>query len=177
MEGKQARASSTREEGGGCKREEWRTARCTRMGGGGSKRWEGRPVWPPGWLEIPEGPRLIARNAILAISSMSASDFLTIAAESYVVPEAEWNFEEFHSAAAAAIQEDIKLNKLTYALVPRRLDESSFWRLYFSKVLWILDCIKAHGTYPPPEPSPPPPEQAAATRVEAKPDSESCAVQ
>jgi len=30
-----------------------------------------RAVWPPGWLEIPENPRRIARDAILAISTMA----------------------------------------------------------------------------------------------------------
>jgi len=67
-----------------------------------------------------------------------------------VITPAEWKFEEYHAAAAAAVQEDIKLNKLVYKLVPRKLTESDFWRLYFSEVLFVLDSVKAHGQYPPP---------------------------
>ena len=67
-----------------------------------------------------------------------------------MITPAEWKFEEYHAAAAAAVQEDIKLNKLVYKLVPRKLTESDFWRLYFSEVLFVLDSVKAHGQYPPP---------------------------
>jgi len=80
-------------------------------------------------LEIPEGPRIIARNAIIAISSLAPADFAAIADELYCIPADEWKFSEYHAAAAAAVQEDGKLNKLTYACVPRRLSESDFWRL------------------------------------------------
>jgi hypothetical protein len=80
-------------------------------------------------LEIPEGPRLIARNAILDISSMPPSQFVQIAGEPYCISADAWDFSEYHAAAAAAVQEDSKLNKLTYACVPRRLSESDFWRL------------------------------------------------
>lgn len=112
-------------------------------------------------LEIPEGPRLIARTAILTISSMTPDEFCAMSGAPYCIPADQWDFAEFHAAAAAAVQEDAKINKLTYACVPRRMDESDFWRLYFSKVLYILDSVKQHGTYPPPvaEPSAAPPPQ------------------
>ena len=57
----------------------------------------------------------------------------------------------------ACVQEDIKLNRLIYKIVPRQADESEFWRLYFSQVLYVLDCVKKHGRYPPPPPQPPAP--------------------
>eukprot|EP00967_Tisochrysis_lutea_P107890 scaffold166812_cov32-Tisochrysis_lutea.AAC.3 len=60
---------------------------------------------------------------------MPTADFLTIASEPYCIPAEEWNFSDYHAAAAAAVQEDGKLNKLTYACVPRKLSESDFWRL------------------------------------------------
>mmetsp|Transcript_9328 Transcript_9328/g.27248 ORF Transcript_9328/g.27248 Transcript_9328/m.27248 type:complete len:107 (+) Transcript_9328:249-569(+) len=84
---------------------------------------------------------------------MPTADFLTIASEPYCIPAEEWNFSDYHAAAAAAVQEDGKLNKLTYACVPRKLSESDFWRLYFSKVLYVLDSVKVYGTFPPPEPA------------------------
>jgi hypothetical protein len=48
------------------------------------------------------------------------------------------------------VQEDIKLNRLIYKIVPRRAEEPEFWRLYFSQVLYALESVKAHGSYPPP---------------------------
>jgi hypothetical protein len=92
------------------------------------------PLTPPAQqicarLEIPENPRRIARNAILDISALPPSQFVLIAAEPYCISADVWNFSEYHAAAAAAVQEDSRLNKLTYACVPRRLSESDFWRL------------------------------------------------
>lgn len=131
---------------------------------------------------------MIARNAILAISEMAPTEFVAIANERYCIAPDQWIFSEYHAAAAAAVQEDGKLNRLTYTCVPRKLSESDFWRLvrpppplprpatqcarlgfspprrlglshrpaalsgskYFSKVLYVLDSVKEHGTYPPP---------------------------
>ena len=69
-------------------------------------------------------------------------------------------------AALAAVQEDIKLNKIIYKLVPKKLEESEFWRLYFSEVLFVLDSVKRHGQYQPPPP--PPPADVAGGKKEAK---------
>jgi len=147
------------------------------MGAGVAK--EEKAVWPPGWLDIPEVPRLIARNAILDISAESPATFLTIQHEAYLIADAEWNFDDYHAAAAAAVQEDIKLNRLTYCLVPKRLSEGEVWRLYFSKVLHILDSVKVHGTYPPPKAVEPPAAAAPAPAVDAPSDSSgsSCLLQ
>ena len=112
-------------------------------------------VWPPDWDEMDEDKRKLARTHIIALSARSSAEFLSIADSAHAVPSAVWSFEEYHAAAAAAVQEDIKLNKIIYKLVPRKIDESEFWRLYFSEVLFILDCVKAHGQYPPPPPPPP----------------------
>lgn len=38
--------------------------------------------------------------------------------------------------------------------MPRRAEETEFWRLYFSQVLYVLDCVKEHGCYPPPAAKP-----------------------
>ncbi|KAL1520289.1 hypothetical protein AB1Y20_021881 [Prymnesium parvum] len=128
------------------------------MGANGSSDGE---TWPPGWEDIAEEPRIIARTAILDISAMAPADFLAIAEAPYVIRADEWAFSSYTSAATAA--EDIKLNKIIYRLVPKHLTEEQFWRLYFSKVLYILDSIKQHGVYPPPSPPPAP----AAAPVEA----------
>ena len=66
--------------------------------------------------------------------------------------------------------------------MPKRLAEDEFWRLYFSRVLHILESIKAHGVYPPPPPPPPPPQESngafvkgQARKVKAPPsDIDSC---
>lgn len=107
-------------------------------------------VWPPDWEEMPEEKRRHAREAILSLSALPPDEFLAIAAAAHVIPADAWRFDEYHAAAAAAVQEDIKLNKIIYKLVPRRLAESEFWRLYFSQVLFVLDSVKVHGKYPPP---------------------------
>ena len=78
---------------------------------------------------------------------------------------ADWSFEAYYGAAAAAVQEDTGLNKLIYCLVPRKMEEADFWRLYFSKVNYIIDSVKTFGVYPPP---PPPP--ASETAKQAKQD-------
>ena len=115
---------------------------------------------------IPDEPRLIARVAIFKISQEAPDKFLTIADAPYVISQTEWSFEQYTSAAVAAVQEDIKLNKIIYRLVPKRLREEEFWRLYFSKVLYIVACVKEYGVYPPP---PPPPQEAPPPTVEAAP--------
>lgn len=78
---------------------------------------------------MPEEKRRVARDAILSLSALPPAEFLEIASVKHLVPESEWKFEEYHAAAAAAVQEDIKLNKIIYKLVPRKLTESEFWRL------------------------------------------------
>ena len=120
---------------------------------------DGTPeVWPPDWDEMAEEQRKVARTAILSLSALPPQEFLAIAETDHVIPLAVWRFEEYHAAAAAAVQEDIKLNKIIYRLVPKKVEESEFWRLYFSQVLYVLDSVKAHGQYPPP---PPPPTEPA----------------
>ena len=116
--------------------------------------------------------RRIARDNILALSAMAPDEFVLIAQAKHVIPLSDWKFEEYHSAAAAAVQEDIKLNRIIYKLVPKKLEESEFWRLYFSQVLYVLASVKEHGMFPPPPPPPPPPPAAPAQSArgsEAKP--------
>ena len=55
---------------------------------------------------------------------------------------------------------------MIYCIVPRKRTESDFWRLYFSKVNYIIDSVKKHGVYPPPAPKPPP--LPASARAESK---------
>ena len=69
-------------------------------------------VWPPDWNEMQEDKRKTAREAILSLSAMPPLEFLAIANAPYVIPAAVWRFDEYHAAAAAAVQEDIKLNKI-----------------------------------------------------------------
>jgi len=107
-------------------------------------------VWPPDWEALPEEKRRLARASILNISSLSNEDFLAIAETDHVIRPGNWNFKEYHAAAMAAVQEDSKLNKIVYRLVPRKLEESEFWRIYFSEVLFVLDSVKTTGQYPPP---------------------------
>ena len=138
-------------------------------------------VWPPDWNEMQEDKRKTAREAILSLSAMPPLEFLAIANAPYVIPAAVWRFDEYHAAAAAAVQEDIKLNKIIYKCVPKKLEESEFWRLYFSQVLYILDSVKVHGKFPPPPPPPPPPvgkggttKGVAPTLPPPPPDDSSC---
>ena len=79
---------------------------------------------------------------------------------------------------AAAVQEDQKLNRCVYCLVPRHLSESDFWRLYFSKTLAILDSVKQHGTFPPPAPKAVAKKKKAKAAAAPPPEDDSyCAVQ
>jgi len=138
------------------------------MGAGASE--PAMEVWPPDWEMMEEDKRKMAREAILAIPALTNEEFLAIDAAAYVIPKDAWKFDDYHAAAAAAVQEDIKLNKIIYRLVPRKLEESEFWRLYFSEVLFVLECVKVHGVYPPPPPPPPPPpeaKEAGGTAVKA----------
>ena len=66
------------------------------------------------------------------------AEFVAIGDAAFAIPPAVWKFEEYHAAAAAAVQEDIGLNKIIYKLVPKRMAEPEFWRLYFSQVLHVL---------------------------------------
>ena len=126
-------------------------------------------VWPPDWNEMAEEKRKIARAAILGLSALPPAEFLAIADAPHAIPAAVWRFDEYHAAAAAAVQEDIKLNKIIYKLVPKKLEEAEFWRLYFSQVLFVLDSVKVHGQYPPPAPPPPPAETPSKADAKAPP--------
>lgn len=139
---------------------------------------EATEVWPPDWDEMSEEQRKLARTAIMELSAMPPAEFLEIAEASYVIPGAVWRFDEYHTAAAAAVQEDIKLNKIIYKLVPKKLEESEFWRLYFSQVLFVLDSVKVHGQYPPPPPAEPENTggQKASKKVPPPPPSESSCI-
>ena len=83
-------------------------------------------------------------------AQLPVDEFLAIGTAKHAIAPTAWKFEDYHAAAAAAVQEDIKLNKIIYKLVPRKMEESEFWRLYFSEVLHVLDSVKVHGQYPPP---------------------------
>ena len=240
------------------------------MGSGQSQE---AAVWPTGWCaaptriervagawplsahlahrrsEIPAEQRVVAREAILQISTEPRPDFLAIENASYCISQADWTFEAYHGAAAAAVQEDKGLNRMIYCLVPRRaaatwsaarssaltrrphhvrqkadgerllaigeLHRASLLppplrlqppparmpaltppvperRLttppptahssqYFSKVNYIIDSVKTHGTYPPPAPKPAPPAAKAAAASKpaaaAADDGSSCLLQ
>jgi len=134
--------------------------------------------WPPGWSAMTSEKQKTARGLILGISAEPRSDFLAIADASYCIPAAEWRFEQYHAAATAAVQEDQKLNRCVYCLVPRHLSESDFWRLYFSKTLAILDSVKQHGTFPPPAPKAVAKKKKAKAAAAPPPEDDSyCAVQ
>ena len=134
-------------------------------------------VWPPDWEEMPEEKRRLARAAILSLSALPPDEFLAIGSAAHAIPRESWKFGEYHAAAAAAVQEDIKLNKIVYKLVPKKTDESDFWRLYFSEVLYVLDSVKTHGQYPPPPPpEPEKPKKAPRKKPPPPPDDSSCVV-
>ena len=134
--------------------------------------------WPPGWSAMTSEKQKTARGLILGISAEPRTDFLAIADASYCIPAAEWRFEQYHAAATAAVQEDQKLNRCVYCLVPRHLSESDFWRLYFSKTLAILDSVKTHGTFPPPAPKAVAKKKKAKAAAAPPPEDDSyCAVQ
>ena len=103
------------------------------MGGAASTSQAVSEVWPPDWENMAESSRKIARSAILSLSALPPDEFLAIGQAAHAIPRESWRFEEYHAAAAAAVQEDIKLNKIIYRLVPRKCEESEFWRLYFSQ--------------------------------------------
>ena len=100
-------------------------------------------VWPPDWENMSESSRKIARSAILSLSALPPDEFLAISEAEHAIAKANWKFEEYHAAAAAAVQEDIKLNKIIYRLVPRKCEESEFWRLYFSQARDTASCAAA----------------------------------
>ena len=109
------------------------------MGAGPSQE---AAVWPTGWCvasiaapaslahcepvplahrsEIPAEQRLVARQAILQISTVPREEFLAIESEHYCISHDDWSFEAYHGAAAAAVQEDKGLNRMIYCIVPRR---------------------------------------------------------
>ena len=109
------------------------------MGAGPSQE---AAVWPTGWCvasiaapaslahcepvplahrsEIPAEQRLVARQAILQISTVPREEFLAIETEHYCISHDDWSFEAYHGAAAAAVQEDKGLNRMIYCIVPRR---------------------------------------------------------
>ena len=108
------------------------------MGAGPSQE---AAVWPTGWCvasiaapaslahcepvplahrsEIPAEQRLVARQAILQISTVPREEFLAIESEHYCISHDDWSFEAYHGAAAAAVQEDKGLNRMIYCIVPR----------------------------------------------------------
>ena len=144
-------------------------------------------VWPPDWNELQPAKRRLARKHILALSAYTPAEFCAIASTSHVIPADGWRFDDYHAAAAAAVQEDIKLNAIVYKLVPRRISESEFWRLYFSQVLHVLQCVKVFGAYPPPPPPKPTREpgravggregsQRAQALIDAQAGESSCAL-
>ena len=87
--------------------------------GAASSSEAGNEVWPPDWEEMPEEKRKVARGAILSLSALPPEEFLAIGSAAHAIAPAVWKFDEYHAAAAAAVQEDIKLNKIIYKLVPR----------------------------------------------------------
>ena len=154
------------------------TASALRVQDMGAEQSAPAEEWPPGWSAMTSEKQKTARGLILGISAEPRTDFLAIADASYCIPAAEWRFEQYHAAATAAVQEDQKLNRCVYCLVPRHLSESDFWRLYFSKTLAILDSVKTHGTFPPPAPKAVAKKKKAKAAAAPPPEDDSyCAVQ
>lgn len=51
--------------------------------------------------------------------------------------QAPFNFEEMHPVASIMLQEDPKLEKMRFELVPKLINEETFWRNYFYRVSLI----------------------------------------
>ena len=49
--------------------------------------------WPPDWEQLSEERRVIARDAILALTSVRWQDFLTIASCDHAIARKTWDFD------------------------------------------------------------------------------------
>mmetsp|Transcript_59253 Transcript_59253/g.94017 ORF Transcript_59253/g.94017 Transcript_59253/m.94017 type:complete len:194 (+) Transcript_59253:63-644(+) len=91
--------------------------------------------YPESWLQQGNAPSI---SGICDISKMKPLEFIAVQPP---IPELEptaWKFEPFLAYAATAIKRDIALTRLVDGMVPKRLSEDEFWRLYFCHVYIIV---------------------------------------
>lgn len=88
--------------------------------------------YPVAWSK--NGSPFQEQHQFASISRMHPQEFMAVAAPISELDDSEWSFEAFMGYAAAAIRVDPLLRKMIDGLVPRRLTEDEFWRLFFCHV-------------------------------------------
>lgn len=98
------------------------------MGAGDSKL---LASFPPDWAELSASAKVAGAEAVCQLSALPLETFLDVEAP---VPELEassWDFLLHSSFATRMVELDSDLSRLVYRLVPKRVTEDEFWRLYF----------------------------------------------
>lgn len=72
-----------------------------------------------------------------AIATLKPSDFLQAKSSAYELNDG-WSFAPFTDFATETVHRDGQINSLSYRLVPKKISESEFWRLYFCHAHTIL---------------------------------------
>eukprot|EP00930_Biecheleria_cincta_P093513 TRINITY_DN8392_c0_g1_i1.p1 TRINITY_DN8392_c0_g1~~TRINITY_DN8392_c0_g1_i1.p1 ORF type:complete len:752 (+),score=175.58 TRINITY_DN8392_c0_g1_i1:67-2322(+) len=94
--------------------------------------------YPEAWAKF-AGDAAAARGALAAISELDTAALL---AATPPVPELRpdaWNFQEFMGCAQEALNIDARLQKRIDQIVPKRVLEDEFWRLYYCHAYDILN--------------------------------------
>lgn len=85
------------------------------------------------WADLPDQP--IAKKQILALS-LDSRNFLR-----GPPTETKFDFARMQTIAAALLNEDPNLRKVRYLLVPKQVNEETFWRNYFYRVSLVRQLI------------------------------------
>jgi len=102
------------------------------MGGAESKA---AHPYPARWGEkLTVAGRKTTEASMKCISSMKPEEFLAVQAPTPELEAASFKFDDFKECAELAVQMDSGLNKLTYTMVPKKINEEEFWRVYYCHV-------------------------------------------
>lgn len=99
--------------------------------------------FPPSWAPLTADGFAAARKGLEAISDMDTAAFLQAVAPSRVLEKEAWDFDAFIDCAEAALRMDKRLGRKIDRLVPKKMSEEEFWRIYYCHVYNIL-----HGVTP-----------------------------
>ena len=98
--------------------------------------------FPLAWLpEVKTSAQLEeAVIAVRRISTLEPDEFLRVRVPLPELEQSAFDLGKYEQYATAAMASDIGLNRLVYKLVPKRVDETRFWRCFFC---WVYHTVAA----------------------------------
>lgn len=94
--------------------------------------------YPDAWGKKLTGDATAAKGALVAISELDIAALLAVKPPLPELAPDAWNFQDFMGCAQEALNVDIRLQKRIDQVVPKRVLEEEFWRLYYCHAYNIL---------------------------------------